>query len=137
MRVRGVGPRSAPEVGEGLLQAFSCPLAARVVLGQQPQDSLQVFHSTQRVAGAAANDPPVQEQERVLGLRSQGAGEVPHGPLVVIEECADIAALRESGWGDEDIHDAAQVVSYFNYINRIADSLGVDPEPEFRNWGAA
>lgn len=52
-------------------------------------------------------------------------------------DASDIAALRESGWGDEDIHDAAQVVSYFNYINRIADSLGVDPEPEFRNWGAA
>ena len=40
----------------------------------------------------------------------------------------DIAVLRQSGWDDRAIHDATQVVSYFNYINRIADGLGVEPE---------
>ena len=35
------------------------------------------------------------------------------------------------GLGDVDVHDAAQVVGYFNYINRVADALGVDPEPEW------
>ena len=29
---------------------------------------------------------------------------------------------------DRAIHDVTQVVSYFNYINRIADGLGVEPE---------
>lgn len=38
--------------------------------------------------------------------------------------------LREVGLDDRAIHDAAQVVSYFSYINRIADGLGVDLEPE-------
>jgi alkylhydroperoxidase family enzyme len=42
---------------------------------------------------------------------------------------ADADALRAAGWDDRAIHDAAQVVAYFNYINRIADGLGVDPEP--------
>jgi uncharacterized peroxidase-related enzyme len=42
---------------------------------------------------------------------------------------ADLAPLRAAGLDDAAIHDAAQVVSYFNYINRIADALGVDPEP--------
>lgn len=42
---------------------------------------------------------------------------------------ADVERLRDAGWNDRAIHDAAQVVSYFNYINRIADGLGVDPEP--------
>jgi hypothetical protein len=32
------------------------------------------------------------------------------------------------GWNDRAIHDAAQVVAYFNYINRVADGLGIDPE---------
>jgi alkylhydroperoxidase family enzyme len=41
---------------------------------------------------------------------------------------ADLQALREAGWEDREIHDACQVVAYFNYINRIADGLGVDPE---------
>ena len=44
---------------------------------------------------------------------------------------ADVEKLRTAGWSDREIHDAAQVISYFNYINRIADGLGVDLEPEF------
>jgi uncharacterized peroxidase-related enzyme len=44
---------------------------------------------------------------------------------------ADVDALRAVGLTDADIHDATQVVAYFNYINRIADALGVDPEPEW------
>jgi uncharacterized peroxidase-related enzyme len=42
---------------------------------------------------------------------------------------ADVAALRAAGFDDAAIHDAAQVIAYFNYINRVADGLGVDPEP--------
>ena len=38
---------------------------------------------------------------------------------------ADVEALRLHGLGDEAIHDAIQVVAYFNYINRVADALGV------------
>ena len=41
----------------------------------------------------------------------------------------DVETLRQIGWSDLEIHDAAQVIAYFNYINRIADGLGVDPEP--------
>lgn len=41
---------------------------------------------------------------------------------------ADIDALRAVGWSDEAISDAVQTCAYFNYINRIADGLGVDPE---------
>ncbi len=43
---------------------------------------------------------------------------------------ADVAALREHSFDDRAIHDAAQTIAYFNYINRIADGLGVDLEPE-------
>jgi len=44
----------------------------------------------------------------------------------------DLAALRAHGLSDRDIVDAVQIVSYFNYINRLADALGVDPEPEMQ-----
>ncbi|MEN8234446.1 MAG: hypothetical protein ABFR89_05930 [Actinomycetota bacterium] len=40
----------------------------------------------------------------------------------------DVAALRDAGWDDRGIHDAAQIVAYFNYINRVAEGLGVQPE---------
>lgn len=40
----------------------------------------------------------------------------------------DVAVLRGLGFSDEAITIATQVISYFNYINRIADGLGVDAE---------
>jgi uncharacterized peroxidase-related enzyme len=43
---------------------------------------------------------------------------------------ADVETLRAAGFDDAAIHDATQVVAWFNYINRIADCLGVDLEPE-------
>ena len=43
---------------------------------------------------------------------------------------ADLDALRAHGLEDRDLHDAVQVVGYFNYINRVADALGTDLEPE-------
>lgn len=42
----------------------------------------------------------------------------------------DVEALRAVGLDDVQIHDAIQVVSYFSYINRIADAVHVDLEPE-------
>lgn len=51
---------------------------------------------------------------------------------------ADVNKLRVLGFDDEAIHDAYQAASYFNYINRIADGLGVDLEdfmpPEPEDW---
>lgn len=40
----------------------------------------------------------------------------------------DVEELRRRGWGDDAISSATQVVAYFNYINRIAEGLGVDHE---------
>ena len=48
---------------------------------------------------------------------------------------ADLNALRSAGLDDRAIHDAAQVIAYFNYINRVADSLGVEPEDFIQPWG--
>lgn len=47
-------------------------------------------------------------------------------------DLADIQRLRDEGLDDLAIHDAVQVVSYFNYINRVADGLNVDLEPEMK-----
>jgi alkylhydroperoxidase family enzyme len=41
---------------------------------------------------------------------------------------SDVAQLHVAGFSDEQITIAAQVIAYFNYINRIADGLGVDLE---------
>ena len=44
---------------------------------------------------------------------------------------ADVEAMRSEGWSDAAIHDALQVISFFNYINRIADAVGIEDEPEW------
>ena len=43
---------------------------------------------------------------------------------------ADLDTLRAHGLSDRAIHDLVQVIGYFSYINRIADGLGVDLEPD-------
>lgn len=48
---------------------------------------------------------------------------------------AEVDALRAVGLEDRAIHDATQVIAYFNYINRVADALGVEPETFIQPWG--
>jgi len=36
--------------------------------------------------------------------------------------------LKKHGFSEEKIHDIVQVTSYFNYVNRLADGLGVELE---------
>ncbi len=40
----------------------------------------------------------------------------------------DVEGLREAGFDDRAIHDACAIVSYFAFVNRIADGLGVELE---------
>lgn len=47
----------------------------------------------------------------------------------------DLDELRRHEFDDVAIHDATQVIAYFNYITRIADALGVEPEDFIRPWG--
>jgi alkylhydroperoxidase family enzyme len=47
----------------------------------------------------------------------------------------DLESLRKHAFTDRDILDAVQVISYFNYINRVADALGVEPEAEMARRG--
>lgn len=54
------------------------------------------------------------------------AGKLTRTPATVGEE--DVQALRDSGFDDAGISSCVQVVSYFNYINRIAEGLGIDHE---------
>ena len=43
-----------------------------------------------------------------------------------------IGTLRGAGWSDAAILEAAEIIGFFNYYNRMVDALGVNPEPE---WG--
>ena len=66
-------------------------------------------------------DPP----DRALCLFAE---KLTREPAAMAE--ADVEALRAAGFDDVAVHDAIQVISYFNYINRVADAVHVDLEPE-------
>ena len=40
----------------------------------------------------------------------------------------DIDTLSNYDLSDKEISEVVQIVSYFNYINRVADGLGLEPE---------
>jgi len=41
----------------------------------------------------------------------------------------DVDLLRAAGFSDTAIHDVVQIAGLFAYYNRLADGLGIDPEP--------
>lgn len=49
----------------------------------------------------------------------------PHGSVGHVER------LRGVGFDDQAILDICQVTAYYNYVNRIADGLGVELEPHW------
>ena len=81
------------------------------------------------LAAAVAADwrtAPLQEDERaMLGF----AEKLTVAPQTMAE--ADVAALRAAGFADVDILDIALLVCYRNFINRLADGLGVELDQAF------
>ncbi len=43
-------------------------------------------------------------------------------------DSGDVDTLREAGLEDAEILDVCQVTAYYNYVNRLADGLGVELE---------
>jgi len=46
----------------------------------------------------------------------------------------DIKQLEDLGFTHMAVHDAVQVIGYFNYINRVAEALNVDLEDDVKAW---
>lgn len=67
------------------------------------------------------DDPELSEKFRLV---------IKHAIKLTIEPAgvkeSDIRELKSFGWKDEDILSINLVVSYFNFVNRIANGLGVE-----------
>ncbi len=46
-------------------------------------------------------------------------------------EASDLDRLKREGLSDVGLLEIVHITGFFNYINRLADALGVDPEPEW------
>lgn len=44
---------------------------------------------------------------------------------------SDVQGLRGQGFDDTAINDIVQTTALFNYYDRLADGLGIEPEPEW------
>jgi len=73
-----------------------------------------------------ANAPLAPEDRALLDY----ALKLTRTPAAVSEE--DVQRLREHGFDDRAILDACQVAAYYNYVNRLADGLGVELEDDWR-----
>jgi uncharacterized peroxidase-related enzyme len=81
----------------------------------------------------------VQDDYRAAGLTAREVALLDYAVKLTKDPRAvsrgDLDALRGAGYTDEQLVDAVQCVGYFNYINRVLDGLGVDPEPGMRYAG--
>ncbi|CAN5798469.1 hypothetical protein BH23CHL2_BH23CHL2_17410 [soil metagenome] len=78
------------------------------------------------LAGQLADDfraAPLEDRQREM-LRY--AEKLTIEPWNMVEE--DVVRLRGAGFTDRDILDINQVTSYYAYVNRTADGLGVGLE---------
>ena len=69
-------------------------------------------------------EAPLSDRERALCAY---AAKLTVEPNKMAE--SDLEPLRRAGLSDRDILDANLVASYFAFVNRIADGLGVQLEP--------
>jgi len=78
----------------------------------------------------------VQEDYRSAGLTPREVALLDFAVKLTVHPCDvrrdDLEALRGHGLKDEQLVDAVQCIGYFNFINRVLDGLGVDPEPSMR-----
>ena len=44
----------------------------------------------------------------------------------------DVKALRDHGFDDTAVSDIVQTTALFNYYDRLADGLGIEPEPDWK-----
>lgn len=75
--------------------------------------------------GALA-EAPVEERERPLLELVRRLTETP-----AQTSDADVEALREVGWNDQEIAEAVYVTALFAFFNRVADAFGL-ADPNYR-----
>jgi uncharacterized peroxidase-related enzyme len=78
----------------------------------------------------------VQADYRSAGLTAREVGLLDFAVKLTISPSGiqrhDLDALRSHGFSDEQLVDAVHCIGYFNFINRVLDGLGTDPEVTMR-----
>ncbi len=67
---------------------------------------------------------PLTTADRALAVYAEALTRDPGAPAE-----PRLTALRAAGFGDEALLLATEIAAYFNFVNRLADGLGVELEP--------
>lgn len=81
----------------------------------------------ERARALARGEDPRPGEGRLAALLAV-AVKLTRQPEAMVE--SDVATLRAIGLGDAGVHDAVAVTAYFNFVNRMAQGLGIELEPE-------
>ena len=81
------------------------------------------------LARALALDPGSAGVDSADRAMLDYASKLTRAPATVT--ATDVQTLRENGFSDAAVLDICQVVAYYNYVNRLADGLGVELEDEW------
>ena len=127
--------------GESGLTKEQREMIAVVVSAQNRCHYCVVSHSA--ALRKLTGDPDLADQlatnYRYASVSSSERAMLDYAVMVTIESStcteADVDALREAGWSDEDILDIAQVAAMFNFTNRLASGLGWIPNAEYFSLG--
>lgn len=79
--------------------------------------------SPEQVQAARAGDPSAFRGDDEVATFLPLAEKITRNAHKVIDD--DIESLRSVGWSDEKILEAIYVVGFFNFVNRLADTLGI------------
>lgn len=86
-------------------------------------EALKAYWKDQQRVDRLIDDYQSVEDERLRAMLGFGA-KLTRTPAAVSED--DVQALRDAGFSDADILDITLITSYFNFVNRIAEGLGVE-----------
>jgi uncharacterized peroxidase-related enzyme len=97
-------------------------------------DDLRAEGAPDQLADHAAHDYRQAALEPRLRALCDFAMKLTREPGSMTADDAD--ELRAHGLSDAGVHDAIQVVAFFNYINRVAEAVGIEDEPDWVDGGA-
>lgn len=86
----------------------------------ESDEQVRAIQDDYRAAGLAPRERALLDYAVKLTRSPQSAGR------------EDLEILRLHGFTDEQMVDAIHCIGYFNFINRVLDGLGVDPEESMR-----
>jgi uncharacterized peroxidase-related enzyme len=97
-------------------------------------DDLRAEGAPDELADHAAHDYRRAGLEPRLHALCDFATKLTREPGAMTADDAD--ELRAHGLSDAAVHDTIQVVGFFNYINRVAEAVGIEDEPDWAGRGA-